>query len=58
MTTEEFSEEIGRVFQSEWQRARRRALALAFTAGMVAGLLFGAYHAELSQICWGGLGVK
>lgn len=54
MTTEEFSTQVGQVFQAEWQRARRRALALAFTLGMIMGLLFGAYHASLSQI-WGGV---
>ena len=53
MTSEQFSEEIGRVFQIEWQRARRKALALAFTTGMVMGLLFGAFHGELSHF-WGG----
>lgn len=55
MTSEQFSEEIGRVFQIEWQRARRKALALAFTTGMVMGLLFGAFHGELSHF-WGGGG--
>lgn len=33
MTTEEFSEEVGRVFVEEWRKARRWALTLAFTAG-------------------------
>lgn len=56
MTTEEFSEEIGRVFRAEWQKARRMALAIAFTAGLVLGLLFGEFHAEMSHL-WGG-GVK
>ena len=55
MTTEQFSLEVGRIFQKEWQRARRKALALAFTAGMVAGLLLGSFHAELSHL-WGGWG--
>lgn len=53
MTAEQFSAQVGQVFQAEWRRARRRALATAFTLGMIMGLLFGAYHAELSQI-WGG----
>lgn len=54
MTTEEFSAQVGQVFQAEWQRARRQALALAFTLGMIMGLLFGTFHAELSQLlmCW------
>lgn len=46
MTTEEFSEHVGRIFQEEWRRARRKTLALAFTAGMIAGTLFGALYAE------------
>ena len=46
MTTEEFSEEVGKIFQEEWQRARRKTLALAFTAGMIVGTLFGALYAE------------
>lgn len=33
MTTEQFSEEVGKVFQEEWRKARRWALTLAFTAG-------------------------
>ena len=35
MTTEEFSEEVGKVFQEEWRKARRWALTLAFTAGVL-----------------------
>ena len=35
MTTEEFSEEVGRVFAEEWRKARRWALTLAFTAGVL-----------------------
>ena len=46
MTTEQFSSEVGRIFQEEWQRARRKTLALAFTTGMIVGVLFGAFYAE------------
>ena len=35
MTTEEFSEEVGKVFAEEWKKARRKALTLAFTAGVL-----------------------
>ena len=35
MTTEEFSEEVGRVFAEEWCKARRWALTQAFTAGVL-----------------------
>lgn len=35
MTTEEFSEEIGRVFQQEWRKSRRWALTQAFAAGVL-----------------------
>lgn len=37
MTTEEFSEEIGRVFQAEWKNARRWAVVRAFVWGMITG---------------------
>lgn len=35
MTTEEFSEEVGRVFDQEWRKSRRKALTLAFMAGVL-----------------------
>lgn len=56
MTTEEFSEEVGKIFQEEWQRARRKTLALAFTAGMIVGTLFGALYAENVTKMMGGGG--
>ncbi len=54
MTPEQFSAEIGKVFQTEWRRARRKALAMAFTTGMVTGFLFGYFNAELSHLRGGG----
>lgn len=31
----EFSEAVGRVFDQEWRKARRKALTLAFMAGVL-----------------------
>lgn len=49
MTKEEFSLQVADVFQAEWNRARRKNLAIAFAVGVIVGFLFG-YHTELSQI--------
>lgn len=38
MTDPEFSEAIGRVFDTEWRKARRWALTKAFTAGVLTTL--------------------
>lgn len=38
MTELEFSEAVGRVFDTEWRKARRKALALAFSAGALTTL--------------------
>ena len=48
--TEFFAAEIGRVFRTEWQRARRRALAIAFAVGMLSGLLFDRFRDELAHL--------
>lgn len=36
MTTEEFSEEVGKVFQDEWRKAQFWARIKYFTWGMIA----------------------
>lgn len=35
MTELEFSEAVGRIFDTEWRKARRWALTQAFTAGVL-----------------------
>jgi Sec-independent protein secretion pathway component TatC len=37
MTTDEFSHEVGLVFQEEWKNARRWAVVRSFVWGMIAG---------------------